>query len=177
MSHDHDECASRFVIAAAQPASELSELFDMINEAFDVELGDTGVAFKKDRRFLSHDELTAKLAACRTLVCRAHDDARILGAICFDISASEPETLQFGPFAVAPHAQGRGVGRALLERVYSIARLESCAHVDIEVVDHRTDTLVMYERMGYVRTGEQPFPFPERCTRPSKFVLMRKSLE
>jgi hypothetical protein len=48
--------------------------------------------------------------------------------------------------------------------------------VEIHVVNHRSDVLAMYERMGYVRFDEEPFPFPERCTRPSFFVLLRKEL-
>ena len=168
---------STFVISEARPETELQELFDLINEAFDVETGDRGVAFKKEgsRRFLTLDELAQKLCTCRTLVLRNHgDDAhRIMGVMCYDVDGAK---LHFGPFAVAPRVQGAGVGRALLERTYSEGRAQGCSCVEIHVVNHRSDVLAMYERMGYVRFDEEPFPFPERCTCPSFFVLLRKEL-
>ncbi len=173
-----EHAIAEHAISAVNPETELHELFDLINEAFDVELGETGVAFKKEgfRRFLTLDELAQKLQACRTLVLRNRNDARILGVMCYDIPSTEPKALHFGPFAVSPRAQGAGVGRALLERVYQEGRMNGCGCVEIDVVNHRSDVLSMYERMGYERFGEQPFPFPERCSRPSYFVLLRKEL-
>jgi hypothetical protein len=37
-------------------ASDVGAVFSMVNTAYKVEDGDTGVAFKKTDRFLSHDE-------------------------------------------------------------------------------------------------------------------------
>jgi GNAT superfamily N-acetyltransferase len=159
--------------------------------------GDSGVAFKNCKRMLSTQELRQKMAACDgTLVCRAANSPAILGMICFDISRKRhsdrdgverdataadgtefEHRLHFGPFGVLPRAQGAGVGKALLARVYDLARAQQCRWADIEVVNHRTDSLAMYEtRLGYHRVGTADFPAPERCTRPSHFILLRKEL-
>jgi GNAT superfamily N-acetyltransferase len=138
-------------------------------------LGDTGVSFKKDRRFLTVAEMSEKLKSCTgTVVCRIGNSSVIAGAICYDIVANEK--LHFGPYAVDPTVQGRGIGRTLLEHIYTLARQANCKCIEIEVVNHRSELLGMYGKMGYVEVGRQPFPFPERCTRPSWFVIMQKPL-
>jgi len=57
--------------------------------------------------------------------------------------------------AVAPHAQGRGVGRALTEACLRQARAEGAARVSLHstpwmVVAHR-----LYQSLGFVRTPER----------------------
>lgn len=174
--------ASVRVVAAE--SSDVPTLFDLINLAYQVETGDSGVAFKKTDRLLDTSELAPHVAAGRTLKALGADGA-IAGCICFEEvvhgagagAGAEERHMHFGPFAVAVSAQGRGVGRALLEALYAHARARGIRYVDIEVVNHRTDILPLYAKMGYVPFGEGDFPAPERLSRPSSFVMMRLDLE
>lgn len=147
--------------------SDLEEVFDLINDAYEVETGDTGVAFKHTKRFLAHEELRPRLS--HALV--AEEDGKITGVVIFEIMGS---ACHFGPFAV--RGQGKGVGKLLLKHTEQLALKNGCTSLDIEVVNWRTDIIPMYEKWGYVRIGEAPFPAPERVTRPCHFILMRKAI-
>jgi GNAT superfamily N-acetyltransferase len=172
-------------------AGDLPALFALVNEAYQVETGDSGVAFKCTNRLLDADaELLPSIAAGRAL--KALVGGALAGCICFEeqqaaaaavavhdggADAAAAPHMHFGPFAVAASAQGRGVGRALLEALYARARARGIRYVDIEVVNWRTDVMPWYERMGYVRFGTGDFPAPERLARPASFVLMRLDLQ
>ena len=156
---------------------ERAEITNLINEAYEVETGDSGVAFKNTLRLLPSD--AAQLDLGRTFVCRrrGHPDGPLLGCIVYDVQQDDTGLrCHFGPFAVARAAQGQGVGRALQARLETWARDHGCASFDIEVVNHRTDILPMYERQGFVAYGNGTFPAPERTTRQCHFILMRKPL-
>ena len=110
-------------------SADVPALFELINEAYEVESGDTGVAFKKTKRLLTHAELAPSVEAGRTLAARLAGE--LVGCICFEEQAphdggagagSGAPHLHFGPFAVAARCQGRGVGSALLAALYARAR-------------------------------------------------------
>ncbi|WP_261164580.1 GNAT family N-acetyltransferase [Microbacterium sp. Marseille-Q6965] len=67
----------------------------------------------------------------------------------------------FGMFAVAPRAQGDGIGRALLCEAERVASEEwGLAELRMTVITARDDLIAWYERRGYRRTGERtPFPY------------------
>jgi ribosomal protein S18 acetylase RimI-like enzyme len=67
--------------------------------------------------------------------------------------------LYLGTLAVAPDAQGQGVGRQLLAAADTYARQHGCTTIKITVLSARPELLAWYERHGYVRTGEsEAFP-------------------
>lgn len=51
---------------------------------------------------------------------------------------------------VAPHAQGRGVGTALLEAIKAEAHNRGLAAVRLDVIDSNTRARTLYEREGFV---------------------------
>jgi ribosomal protein S18 acetylase RimI-like enzyme len=67
----------------------------------------------------------------------------------------------FGMFAVRPHQQGRGTGRALLAAAEQLARDDwGATTMRMTVLDVRADMIAWYERHGYRTTGEsEPFPY------------------
>jgi GNAT superfamily N-acetyltransferase len=161
---------------------DVPALVILINDAYQVETGDSGVAFKHMNRFIDGDipAFAAAVAAGRCLAARLA--GKLVACLVWEAGRDgegEGGALRyhFGPFAVDKACQGRGVGGALLEALYARARAAGAASVDIEVVQHRTDILPWYAKMGYVAYGEGPFPAPERTTRACHFILMRKALQ
>ena len=60
----------------------------------------------------------------------------------------DPARAYFGMLAVAPAAQGRGLGRALIEAAEAHARREGAGAMDIRVVSLRTELFPFYRRFG-----------------------------
>ena len=51
--------------------------------------------------------------------------------------------------AVFPSAQGRGIGRQLMERVEDLAKSKHYAFIRLNSASHRKEAHVFYERIGY----------------------------
>jgi predicted N-acetyltransferase YhbS len=82
----------------------------------------------------------------------------------------------FGLLSVEPSRQGEGLGRRLVLAAEEHCRAAGCRAIDILVVDLREELPPFYERLGYSRTGTQPFSDPERAKRPCHFIAMSKPL-
>lgn len=67
----------------------------------------------------------------------------------------------FGTFAVAPDAQGSGVGKELMAYAESFTQREwGTTSMRMTVISKRAELIAFYERRGYQRTGEtEPFPY------------------
>lgn len=86
------------------------------------------------------------------------------------------EKLFFGPFAVRSDMKFQGIGTLLLQEVFKLAAELQSVCIEIKVVNHRTDNIPMYEKLGFVKVGEEPFPDPESVTRPTKLFIYQKQL-
>jgi ribosomal protein S18 acetylase RimI-like enzyme len=66
-----------------------------------------------------------------------------------------------GMIAVNPERQGKGVGRALLERAEQLVREQGWGtRLEMTVIGQRPELIAWYERRGFRVTGEQrPFPY------------------
>jgi len=58
--------------------------------------------------------------------------------------------------AVYPNARKKGVGTALLERVFSLARDEGLSFVSLEVRVSNTTAISLYEKLGFKQEGRRP---------------------
>jgi ribosomal protein S18 acetylase RimI-like enzyme len=89
----------------------------------------------------------------------------------------------FGTFAVAPKAQGRGVGRRVMaEAERLVADAFGASVLEMTVLAQQTALILWYERLGFQRTGEtRRFPADPRHAVPQRddlyFVVLRKHLE
>lgn len=79
-------------------------------------------------------------------------DGKVLG--CFHVKRSGELGLLEG-LAVHPDAQGRGYGRALLERALSWLAAEGAQAVELLVLSEATPARTLYERSGFRSVGEQ----------------------
>ena len=70
---------------------------------------------------------------------------------------------------VSPHAQGKGVGRALMAAVEEWAKARGYADIRLDAFSQNPHALRMYTRLGYVKRGEASW-------RKGLFYLMEKPL-
>jgi ribosomal protein S18 acetylase RimI-like enzyme len=84
----------------------------------------------------------------------------------------------FGMLAVDPERQGEGLGRRMIAAAEDHLRRAGCSHIDISVLNLRTDLPALYAKLGYVATGTEEF----RLSRPLKAgvqchaIVMSKTL-
>lgn len=121
--------------------------------------------------------LRADLLRPRSRVLLAERDGRLLA--CAHI-ADEQGAGYFGMFAVAPDAQGSGIGHHLLAEAERVVREEwGLPLMRMTVIDLRHELIAWYERRGYHRTGIfKPFPYgDERFGIPKRPDLRFEVLE
>ena len=70
---------------------------------------------------------------------------------------------------VTPHAQGQGVGRALMTAVENLARANGYAAIRLDAFSLNPHALRMYDRLGYAKRGEAIW-------RKGLFFLLEKQL-
>lgn len=105
----------------------------------------------------------------------------LLGSI---VLKREPEgVVHLGMIAVGPEQQGKGVGRALMERAEQLVREHAWGtRLEMTVIGQRSELIAWYERRGYRNTGEQrPFPYGDTRfglpkVRDLYFVVLAKDL-
>jgi ribosomal protein S18 acetylase RimI-like enzyme len=83
-----------------------------------------------------------------------------------------------GQLAVDPARQGLGIGRRMMQAAEDHLRRHGCVAVDIVVLSLRPDLPPLYERLGFVETGREPFT-PVRKVKEGfqcHAILMSKNL-
>ena len=177
---------SHFTIESAT-LEDKEVIFELINNSYKVEDGDSGIAFKKTPRLLTWDDsgLGEAYEKNRILVARSKEEGHnkeIIGCIVYYLEDDQDKKakdkgIHFGPLAVSIDYQRKGVALCLIREIERIGLEHQCEYVEISVVNFRTDILPWYQRIGFeiVRDGE-PFPDPERCTRECTFCILRMTL-
>jgi ribosomal-protein-alanine N-acetyltransferase len=79
------------------------------------------------------------------------------GLVAYQLSTSSPMGAHLARLAVRPEAQGLGVGRALVSDLLAQFRQRGRPHITVNTQSDNHGSQALYERMGFVRTGEQ-FP-------------------
>jgi ribosomal protein S18 acetylase RimI-like enzyme len=94
----------------------------------------------------------------------------ILGCVYLELKGKR---LYLSTLAVAPEAQGQGVGRQLLTAAEDYARQHGCTHVEISVLSARPELVAWYERHGYQRTGKsEAFPATTEFGQPRQPLVL-----
>src|SRR5438067_6946934 len=118
--------------------ADAAEIARVINVAFEVER-----EFRKGDR-TSPPEIAGLLQRETFLV--AEIEGRIAGAVEVRITGG---TGYFGMLAVDAPAQGRGLGRALLDAAEQTCREAGCATMTLSTGEDRRDVIAWYQRLGY----------------------------
>lgn len=91
----------------------------------------------------------------------AVEDGRVIGCLTFVAGAddphyefSDPDAASFRYFGVAQHAQGAGVGKAMVEWCIAEARGLGRRRIRIHSLESMVGARHLYERLGFVRTPE-----------------------
>lgn len=64
-------------------------------------------------------------------------------------------TLQMDGICVAETSRGQGVGSALFDALFDYARQNGFTHVTLDVIDTNPRAKALYERLGFIATGEE----------------------
>lgn len=148
-------------------AGDAGAITRVINAAYRVE-----DYFKVGDR-TTESEVAAFLAQETFLVAREGDD--ITGVVRVSIAG---ERGHFGMLSVAPHLQGTGLGRRLVDAAEAFCRKAGCTSMDLEVASPRTELPPFYEKLGYA--FERLAPWPEDAVAelksPAHFLVMSKAL-
>lgn len=131
-------------LARETDAGALSELFDVLGYA-------TPAALIPERlaRILTTDWATAVVA---------EEDGAVVGMATghvLPVLHSTGSLARLTAIVVAPSAQGRGVGRRLVEAIETWARAKGCPRIALTTALHRAGAHAFYERIGYVHTGRR----------------------
>lgn len=90
------------------------------------------------------------------------------------------DRLYLGMFSVSPLAQGKGIGKKLLNAADEYAKKVNCSVIFMTVITVRHELIAWYERNGYTKTSRVlPFPVDEKFgvpTQPLEMVILEKQL-
>lgn len=96
-----------------------------------------------------------------TLLVALDADERLLGTVTYVrpggryAEVSRPGEAEFRMLGVDPQAQGRGVGRALVQACVDRARAEGCTALVMCTDVHMDSAQSLYQRMGFRRAPER----------------------
>lgn len=147
-----------FVIREARP-EEYEALGEIGVLAYSELEGESDVGYLDEVRDV------AKRAAAVPVLVAADDDGTLLGSVTYIprpgpyAETEREDEAGFRMLAVAPWAQGRGVGRALVQAVLARARREGRAGVAIVTRPSMRTAHRLYESMGFARDRDSDWEF------------------
>ena len=155
-----------------------SAIFDLVNECYGVEIGDSGLAFKRTPRMMDpkQEQWLNDYAEGRVLKISCEDGTGVDGVLFYEFQP-EKESIFFGPFAVRKSFRNKGYGRMLIAAMENIGRQAGMKWTSLYNVNHRSDLSELYAHLGFETLAETvEYPVQERLTRPSHFIQLRRAL-
>lgn len=138
------------------------------------------LAYRLEEFFVHGDrtdeaEIAGMLDAGRFLVLEEEGRPELAGCVYVEVRGDRG---YFGMLSIDPELQGGGRGRRLITAVEEACRAAGCGHLDLVIVDLRTELPAFYERLGFTRDGTAPWPEESRAKlkRPAHFVMYSKPL-
>jgi len=146
---------------------DLPAVTALINQAFKVE------AFFILRDRLTPEETLAHFKKGRFMI--AEENNTLAGVVYVELRG---DRAYFGLLSVDTARQKSGLGRRLIAAAEEFAREMGAHHMDITVVNLRTELPPFYRKLGYTDNGTEPVR-PEmipRLLEPCHFIKMTKPL-
>jgi predicted N-acetyltransferase YhbS len=135
-------------------------------------------AFKVEAFFIVRDRLTAEEALAyfrkgRFLL--AEDNSALAGVVYVELRGDRS---YLGLLSVNPELQKSGLGRRLMAAAEEFAREMGSHHMDLTVVNLRTELPPFYRKLGYTEDGTEPIrpDMVPRILQPCHFIRMTKPL-
>lgn len=138
--------------------TDWSGLLDLILRAF--AYMDGTIAPPSSAHRLTAAELAEKAATELGYV--ALQGGHLLG--CVFLKPEPPDVLYLGKIAVAPAAQGRGIGLLLFEQALAEARSRGLSRLRLETRIELTGNHACFARWGFVKTADRAHPGFTRTT-------------
>jgi GNAT superfamily N-acetyltransferase len=147
--------------------SDLAAIMRLVNQAFRVES-----FFIRGERL---DDARMQEAFTNGRFLLAEDEAGLAGVVYVELRGDRS---YLGLLSVDPARQKTGMGRRLTAAAEEFAREMGSHHMDITVVNLRTELPPLYEKLGYKETGTSPIrkEMEARVTQPCHFICMTKPL-
>jgi ribosomal protein S18 acetylase RimI-like enzyme len=83
----------------------------------------------------------------------AEDDSGVI--VGYQLSTKSPLGAHLARLGVAPEAQGRGVGSALVSHLIQSFESSQLSRLSVNTQADNTASLALYQKLGFIRTGEQ----------------------
>lgn len=159
-----------FVLRPAARADVL-HIVGVVNRAYRVEdafvIGDRMTAAAVDASLAGPDRVVIVAES------PGPSGARLAGAVFVEVRGARG---YFGPLAVDPDDQGRGLGRMLVEAAADYCRGRGCRQLDLDILDVRPELLELYGALGFTSAGASAYPHPDRLRQPAHLILMTRPL-
>lgn len=118
---------------------DLDQIFDLVNLSFKMEIGKSGLAYRKCDKYKLKDQTRKHLDDMWV----AREGRKIVGCV---RSVSHNGVTEIGPLAVLPDYQGQGIGAKLMDAVEHRGRNDKCT---VGIVSCRTDVIPFFIKRGY----------------------------
>jgi ribosomal-protein-alanine N-acetyltransferase len=103
---------------------------------------------------LWHNSLeTIRLAFSQALFATIAENSH--GVLGYQISTGHGQRAHLARLAVRPEVQGRGVGRALLNDLFTTVTRNGIVRLSVNTQSDNVTSLSLYHKMGFTRTGEE----------------------
>jgi N-acetylglutamate synthase-like GNAT family acetyltransferase len=134
------------------------------------------LAFLAERMFIGSDRTNPD--GVRNLLAKGEfllleDAETLIGCVYLE---PRGDSTYLGLLAVEPGKQTTGLGSQLMSAAEARCRTAGRRAMELTVVNRRTDLLRFYGKRGYVETGTEPFPAPDRMKVPVYLIRMEKPL-
>lgn len=84
----------------------------------------------------------------------AKEETEYVGYASYELNYKNSGKIKIHKIYVMPDAQGKGVGKILMEYIYKIANENNCETLLLDVYRHNP-ALQFYEKLGFKKSGEQ----------------------
>ena len=134
------------------------------------------LAFRAERPFIEGNRID--LAEVRTRLAKdlfllVVEGETIVG--CVHVEAQRDRG-HIGLLSVEPARQKTGVGTKLMSAAEEHLRTAGCKYASLRFINHRTELLRYYLRLGYAESGTAAFPHTAMMKMPLHFIEMTKTL-